>query len=731
MPLRTPLLAAFLALSAASASSDAVGETVSYQIHSYNDLRSWPQLLQKSLPSTPYIMLKVDPQYLTEQSCALQTRVDPATASRGCLVLNHDTVSAKSRSNMNTTNDLLRFLASDDFAPIFRNSSRAVHISLCFKGCGGGQCPCDGSAASSDWMSTVDAFFVAAQNVVNASGLNVEFLLDGESNPGQHTCLADRWRPVESMFISGDDPSGAFTQDDASKGWDRLVVLNEPAGPLWTVAAGLRFGKFAARARPFIVWEPSDAAGMLAAVKTYAEADGAPHSGGFRNAINTDIATWATHTAPATGQWWRASAPGPSGNASFPRTTPLLAVTQRASGDNLALALTRSKGGGWRFSTFAFATAKNASLPLALSTGSLPTNPASISATSLVLRVLANGTCVAILSGPSGAATYLVDVVSGDVSFGAAFPPQTEAVAAAHAFWGDGFQVSELLVVDSQSEGCALELTLGALGSAPAATVCAVVTPLGEPQQVSASLASFAKGGSVDVQLAGVVTYSIGGSLFAVTLCATARQVATTLRINDPDCFGPISAVPGGSLRPPAAWQFAPGSNASLPLYVGGASGISLLATPSGGPEGGQRVNIMVLTAESHCANNEPDNKRADMGLCDVRPPIVTTGSPYVAFVTSAAAAFTAALLGADDSWRDAMTGGAGACSPLVATGMVTSGASSAPAPSFFLASDGGLEVIALIEGPSDVSDPRSCGTTEPSPGDVNILSWPLPGAYL
>ena len=627
---------------------------------------------------------------------------------------------------MNTTSDLLALLTSDAFAPVFRSPSQAVHISLCFKGCGGGQCPCDGSIASNDWLATLDSFFSSALAAVNSSGLNVEFLLDGDGNPGQHTCLAHRWRPLQSMYISGPgrDPPGAFTQDDESKGWDRLVVLNEPAGPLWTLAADLHFGKFAARARPFIVWEPSSAVGMLQAVKTYTDSVGAPHAGGFRNAINTDVVTWATHTAPATRRWWRASAPGSKGNASAPRMTPLLSVTRRPGGDNLALALMRSKGGSWTFSTFAFDTGMNAAVPLLLSAGELEYAAA---ATSLVLGPLSNQSFVAVLSGPSGTATLVVDPMSGDVASGTAYPPVTGVVASAHAL--HGAEIIELNVVASQS-GCALLVTLGRLGAAPAVSACGVAAPLGKLVGVAASLTTFVKGlGSPDLQVGGVVSYaSIDGTLFAFTLCAKADYPHPTLRINDPDCFGPPPALPGGRIRPISEWPYAPGTNASLALYVGGASGISLLSTPSGGLDGGDKVNVMILAASSHCANNEPDNKRANIGLCDVPPP--RGPGPYIAYMTATSGAFTAALLGADVAWRDSTTGGAGACSSLVATGMITSGASSAPAPSFF-SGPRGLEIVALVEGAADMTDSRFCGTTEVSEGDVNILSWPLPLGFL
>jgi hypothetical protein len=631
---------------------------------------------------------------------------------------------------MNTTEDLLSLLSIDELSPFFRNSSRVAHVSLCFKGCGGGQCPCDGSSASEDWLASVDDFFAAAAATVNASALSVEFLLDGDGNPGQHTCLVNRWRPVESMFISGNDPADAFTQDDVSKGWDRLVVLNEPAGLLWNLAASLKFGKFASRERPFIVWEPSDAAGMMAAVNTYANAVGAPHAGGFRNAINTDVVTWATHTAPATTRWWRASAPGSKGNISAPRGSPLLSVARRSeSPRNLALSVTKSKGGSLTYTSFAFDTGGGAPPPPVLSTGDLPQTATSVATTALALQPLSNQSFFALLSGPSGTSTFVVDPSTGAVSLGSVYPAIAEGVlASAHTVWTDSNvdTVIELAVMESSGD-CALAVALGQLGSAPSVNACAVSGTIGKPVSATMSLATFNKGGSVDVQLAGVVTYSINLTLFAFTICATANAL-TALRVNDPDCFGPLPAVPGARFRPMSAWPFQPGATAPLALYVGAAAGISIFPVPSGGPEGGDDVNVLILASSSFCPNNEADNKRQDVGLCDVPPP--RAASPYITYISATGGALTATLLGADLGWRDATTGGAGACSSLVATGMLTTGAPSAPAPAFFMGPNG-IEVMALVEGAAaapggKVSDPRSCGATEPSEGDVNLLSWPL-----
>ncbi len=367
--------------------------TIGYQIHSYNDLRSWDQLLAKMLSSSsPFssgellarsaLMIKIDPQYLSQAACAHQTRVP--SSSSGCLVLNHDSVGAGSRDNINSTTDLLNFISDPSHARYFRNASRPVVISLCFKGCGGGSCPCDGSSGSLEWLSVVDNFFETATATVANNGLTVEFLLDGDGNPGQHACLANRWRQNApySMFISTDDPSAAFTSNDPTLGYDRLQVLNEPAGAVWSVAAALGFGKFAAGSRPFIVWEPSDALGMLASADVYLSHSPVAHEPGFRHAINTDIAQWASYTAPATGAWWRSSAPGPPGSIASPRRAPLLATMPGAwggEGGHAALLLSSTIHANESsfvrtYASWAFETTAGSSVPPALATGQLPSS---------------------------------------------------------------------------------------------------------------------------------------------------------------------------------------------------------------------------------------------------------------------------------------------------------------------------------------------------------------------
>jgi hypothetical protein len=62
----------------------AQSNTISYQIHSWNDLNEWPQILKKRATH-----FKIDPHYADYAFCMSQKRLSPADP-RGCFVLNHD-----------------------------------------------------------------------------------------------------------------------------------------------------------------------------------------------------------------------------------------------------------------------------------------------------------------------------------------------------------------------------------------------------------------------------------------------------------------------------------------------------------------------------------------------------------------------------------------------------------------------------------------------------------------
>ena len=152
------------------------------------------------------IKLQIDVQWLTPNLCLLQSRV-PSGDPRGCFVLNHDTIDGTSRRTLNSTDDLIAYLPQ---LPLMQDASRDTYLSLCFKGCGGLLCPCgasngSNSSSSSDWLSLVDGLLDNINATITKNSLNVRIVLDGAANPAatHSSCLAQRWRPLPSLFTAG------------------------------------------------------------------------------------------------------------------------------------------------------------------------------------------------------------------------------------------------------------------------------------------------------------------------------------------------------------------------------------------------------------------------------------------------------------------------------------------------------------------------------------------------
>ena len=320
--LRTTLILACVWRAAAAAAA-ALGP-IGVQSHSYNDFRQWPQALAKaeasaraaSAAASPdsfaapiLLMLKLDPQYQPESACTKFSRARPDP--RGCLAFNHDTFAANARAGFNTSDDFVAYIADPALSRYLRGEANiTLAISLCFKGCGGSGCPCNGATnpTTANWLSLVDDF-VAAINAAKAAHnlTSLEMLLDGDGNPvaAAGGCLAQRWRPWNSVFISGGDPDASFTSNNATLGYDRLTTFNDPQGTSFSIAAALGFGKFAGLGvsgrgdTPYINWEPSDAKGIATAVGQYAGSPGAPNPAGLRFAINIDAAQLDVYAAAA------------------------------------------------------------------------------------------------------------------------------------------------------------------------------------------------------------------------------------------------------------------------------------------------------------------------------------------------------------------------------------------------------------------------------------------------
>ena len=228
-------------------------------------------------------------------------------------MLNHDTPSSlQYRDDYDTPASLVQALKHGPIAKVLR--STATTLALCFKvpflsPCNSTQ-PTRLSAAREvqNWFSLVTDMLANLTSTAESQSLPLTFLLDGGGNPGQFPCLANAWRPLQSVFISQRDPAGAFTQNNASLGWDRLVVLNEPQN-LWASAVQRDFGKFKLLDYPYLVWEPSDQASIVEDAQAYVKADQA-HPAGMRFAINIDPLQLKTFAAPVSRNAWEAQLPG-------------------------------------------------------------------------------------------------------------------------------------------------------------------------------------------------------------------------------------------------------------------------------------------------------------------------------------------------------------------------------------------------------------------------------------
>lgn len=246
--------------------------------------------------------------------CLEQQNSRNAADSRGCMVLNHDTPSELAyRNDYNTTDDIVASLNRASFGGAFASPASAKTIALCFKL--PFLTPCEllhpdkisNEASVQNWLSLTDEFLFNVSQAVHTHNLSLRVLLDGGSNPGQYPCLANRWRPLQSMYISGRDPNAAFTSNNRTLGWDRLVVLNEDQTH-WEFAVDNAFGKFANLSNPYLVWEPSDEATIQSDAKLYLSSLH-QNPAGMRFATNLDPAQLLTYSGRESGQAWNTDVP--------------------------------------------------------------------------------------------------------------------------------------------------------------------------------------------------------------------------------------------------------------------------------------------------------------------------------------------------------------------------------------------------------------------------------------
>lgn len=210
---------------------------IDYQLHSFNDLKEFPQILTKGARR-----FKFDPHYVANTAAC--------HGKKDCLLLNHDTP-LPGKSAYNSSDDLLDYLGSGEFE--FLRNGDYVSIALCFKSAPS-KCK-ENNTDFNRWLDLVEDFFdrVAVLNIPN-----VEFILDGDAKP--QGCLVDKWKPWNSVWIVNDCPNDAFYSDSLENDFYRFQVLNNKENVSnwkWMAGDNINYGKFAHSSYAYQLWEVS------------------------------------------------------------------------------------------------------------------------------------------------------------------------------------------------------------------------------------------------------------------------------------------------------------------------------------------------------------------------------------------------------------------------------------------------------------------------------------------
>ena len=97
----------------AAAAATSIGESISYQVHSWNDVREWPAAFRKGLAH-----FKIDAHWASASFCQGQLNVNTSD-SRGCVLLSHD-LPVSSVNDYNSSVDVVTFLNDSRCDWLFR-----------------------------------------------------------------------------------------------------------------------------------------------------------------------------------------------------------------------------------------------------------------------------------------------------------------------------------------------------------------------------------------------------------------------------------------------------------------------------------------------------------------------------------------------------------------------------------------------------------------------------------
>ncbi|PRP76268.1 hypothetical protein PROFUN_07790 [Planoprotostelium fungivorum] len=293
-----------------------IRSTIGYQIHSWDDLREWTQALKKGAR-----WFKLDFNWpfnstslLDRDVCMVQENLsaEEKDDTRGCILLTHNDPIV-SRTNYNTSNNVLELISDPEYRHWFAGRER-IYIAVCFKLLDNTDI-CGNSQFISSWLSLLDDFFARARKVIDEQSLNVEFIVDGAGTAGgDRGCLADRWSPLVSTWISHRDPMEALHSNEKDKGYNSFQIMNlkvddnDPEKYLKPMAE-VDYGKFSQQnTYPYLMWEPD-----RQNVGELYERKGLAQAAGFKFAINFDIAHFQVFSANLSGGAW--NVPVPSENS--------------------------------------------------------------------------------------------------------------------------------------------------------------------------------------------------------------------------------------------------------------------------------------------------------------------------------------------------------------------------------------------------------------------------------
>jgi hypothetical protein len=279
--MQTFLVVAIILLCSATLSLALPGLPVSFQVHSNNDLRLWPQALRKGTT-----WFKIDPHLLPGgQNFTGRPWWSP-------FVLNHDPPVAAQRYF--TLQDLVEFLKIATPLPF------PVQIALCFKA--EGDLPPELVRAVVDGLNEAAAALPSTVLwVMDGAGSAMEF--DGVSLGN----WPSTW--VGSAQDAHNRSSCLFSETGGCRNLDVLDMEAIPA-PLTNITAWIGdfcqvgFGRFAKSQHPWLVWEPSDERSILDVIGSF-DACGINHPAGLRFAINIDPQMFNVYSGPG-----RAVVPG-------------------------------------------------------------------------------------------------------------------------------------------------------------------------------------------------------------------------------------------------------------------------------------------------------------------------------------------------------------------------------------------------------------------------------------